>query len=797
MKCPKCGNELTKTGEGRYRCGACGAKFHKKKHKEATPSAEKERVIFPPVQAQEEPAVSERESDFSSQEAAESTAPFASPEANDYPAPSEEPADVDIPTTQEAPEEMDYPARDEETAETYATAPSEEPSDMDIPSPTESLTDIEPPLPTEEPVPQEDYAAQEPEEPQESEESQEPEESQEETIPQEIDEPQEDPAPQEDGLAGEECTEPFVDEREPAPQEAFFYGEESAERETPSTQDVFFPEEPVAPKTEDVFFFGDDSSEKAGEARAQEETFVGEEIESPQEECFVGEEIPPEEEYYVGEEITEPTQYFVGEEITDSQETYFVGEEITEPQAESCVGEEISPTQEVYFIGEEIESSQDACFMGEELQTPQEEPLPQEEYIPQEFDAPQEEPAPQEDAFASETLAEPFVDEGEAEPQVSEPQVAEQESLPSETEEPVDSTVETEEMPPISSSEEVEAQSEEVTTPVPEALAEAEEISYPSEEEQAEKTVPVKKEAKYVYFGSYPQTEVKDSSVTATLRSAVGLFPTSENSHNWTSYRFLYGNRIEDFMWYIDLIQGKEKYRGVYFNKWRPSATNFPADEAHTLQKDNGYRPGGLYWFRYEPIRWRVLEEVGGADLLVADGVLDAREFGSAAFIRENEGDVNVPLTNYVKSSVRAFLNEDFYDTAFSGAERRMIMTTHVKNGEQSAVSKGEKASPKLAKYLSEDTRDKVFLLSVKEMESEAWDYRDDADPENYRLKCTDYTKVLGISASAVKTWLRSPVAKEDTVRASGTYGRADEPTPVSQTSVGVMPAIKIKETEE
>ena len=56
-----------------------------------------------------------------------------------------------------------------------------------------------------------------------------------------------------------------------------------------------------------------------------------------------------------------------------------------------------------------------------------------------------------------------------------------------------------------------------------------------------------------VYFGEYPQSEVKESDLTATLNMETGANPTSENAGKWTDYGYYISGSVESYMWYIDV----------------------------------------------------------------------------------------------------------------------------------------------------------------------------------------------------------------------------------------------------
>ena len=107
---------------------------------------------------------------------------------------------------------------------------------------------------------------------------------------------------------------------------------------------------------------------------------------------------------------------------------------------------------------------------------------------------------------------------------------------------------------------------------------------------------------KTIYFGNYPQSEVKDTALISTLNTLAGTLPTSSNSQAWTSYGYYISGSVQDYMWYIDVTYGEEKYRGVYFRTYRPLNVLYESTYYYSMQEVNGYYPNHVYWFKYEPI---------------------------------------------------------------------------------------------------------------------------------------------------------------------------------------------------
>jgi hypothetical protein len=97
------------------------------------------------------------------------------------------------------------------------------------------------------------------------------------------------------------------------------------------------------------------------------------------------------------------------------------------------------------------------------------------------------------------------------------------------------------------------------------------------------------------------------------------------------------------------------------------------------------------------PIKWRVLQNSGSELFLLSEYILDCKRYhGKSADIKWRDC---VDIT-WQDCDLRKWLNDEFYNTAFTATEKEFIKRTHcTENGE---------GTP--------DTEDKVFLLSVNEI---------------------------------------------------------------------------------
>ncbi len=277
-----------------------------------------------------------------------------------------------------------------------------------------------------------------------------------------------------------------------------------------------------------------------------------------------------------------------------------------------------------------------------------------------------------------------------------------------------------------------------------------------------------------LFFGSYPQEKVPKGALSSALDRLIGVLPTSADSGAWTSYKYyILDDNERDFMWYCDVTYEGARYRAVYFCDYRPNDTMNTSDDNY--QEENGYLVGRVYWFRFEPILWRILEETDGKLHLIADACLDAQAYREVVW--EN---------SYVKSSIRCFLNEEFFKTAFSEDERLAVSLELVVNDmEDSDVIDPTTGGP--------NTLDAVFLLS----DSEAARLLPSGERKG---RATDYARCQGIYAEKHNGcsvwWLRTPYYSiEAWAEVVGTLDKVDFATcEIGATYVGIRPSLWLKQ---
>ena len=208
-----------------------------------------------------------------------------------------------------------------------------------------------------------------------------------------------------------------------------------------------------------------------------------------------------------------------------------------------------------------------------------------------------------------------------------------------------------------------------------------------------------------VYFGSYPQSEV-DSSET--------VYTALQNASGW------------------DL----ENEITISGNKYRRMKKD-DAEYAYAEKDNTGGEEGHYHWaddttwhyFRYEPIKWRVLQTSGNRALLLSDMALDDKVY--AATMNDHIWK-NSRIRNWLNGYGTDFQNENFIGSAFSGAEQQSIQTCTLDEGNQ--------------------VKDKIFLLSPSEIQEKAYGFLKERKPDGFvdipdeakRCRPSDYARAMG-----------------------------------------------------
>ena len=229
-----------------------------------------------------------------------------------------------------------------------------------------------------------------------------------------------------------------------------------------------------------------------------------------------------------------------------------------------------------------------------------------------------------------------------------------------------------------------------------------------------------------VYFGSYPQTEVVESgSKEENALKRMNRYYVTKYATGWDENN--------------DITIGRTKYRRLKGE----DATHYSSNEEGQYNWNGNYKT--YHYFKYEPIKWRVLNRNGNDAFLLADVALDDQKYNT------NYEDVDV---TWETSSMRSWLNgygasvnqsktdyskKNFINSAFTSTQKNAIKTTSVVNNNN--INYGTTGG--------NNTSDQVFLLSTSEVYNTdtAAGYgfvKNNIDDEARRSRCSTYAHAMG-----------------------------------------------------
>lgn len=168
-----------------------------------------------------------------------------------------------------------------------------------------------------------------------------------------------------------------------------------------------------------------------------------------------------------------------------------------------------------------------------------------------------------------------------------------------------------------------------------------------------------------LYFGKVKRN-LSNSTTENELKNLAGNEPTERNPGNW--------KKDDNDKWYIEITYNDIEYTGLYSYD------------------------GKISWTYEKIIEWQIVKKEDGKAFVVSRT--------SVANLPFDENGSN----NYAKSTIRAWLNNEFYNNSFKSEKlRKRILKTEVDNSLASTMDETNE-------NVCENTFDKVFLLSLKEV---------------------------------------------------------------------------------
>ena len=276
-----------------------------------------------------------------------------------------------------------------------------------------------------------------------------------------------------------------------------------------------------------------------------------------------------------------------------------------------------------------------------------------------------------------------------------------------------------------------------------------------------------------VWFGSYPQAEVVTTDLLEKYESSYnGLFLHGEgrfvsDTLYQTYGRMQIGDTEGDFIVDPTLYQTLQSAKGWDANGiitladgeryCRIKRSDVVVDYGSCIDWENDTT---YHYFKYQPIKWRVLSVKNGEAFLVAQNGLDCCEYIDAN-LDEMRRNGEAQFT-WSKSVMRKWLNsydhvtkkgeidntkKGFIDTAFNQAEKKAIKVKEIENKKYDIDYRGSSKYFYVKGYEKEKpTKDRVFLLSFDEITNKAYGFsafymRDDHAKEFLQ---TAYAQAMG-----------------------------------------------------
>lgn len=234
------------------------------------------------------------------------------------------------------------------------------------------------------------------------------------------------------------------------------------------------------------------------------------------------------------------------------------------------------------------------------------------------------------------------------------------------------------------------------------------------------------KDGRTITYGLYPQTVVSDPTTIEALNKL-----TTPEFNGWYLYNEEY---------YAKLIAKPDDEYDVDYPIFNNKAT---------------IEEGETYWFKCKPIKWKVLSNKNGEYFILSSVLLDAHCYDAT-----NPND-------YEGSDIRAWLNDEFYNSAFA-LNNTYIKTTTVDNSAATTYTR----RPSIPGPWDQ-TEDKVFLPSYQDYTNAEYGfdslvYRD----KTRECKTTDYARANGACYNPDSPytyngayWTRSQYCSRSTVK--------------------------------
>ena len=190
-------------------------------------------------------------------------------------------------------------------------------------------------------------------------------------------------------------------------------------------------------------------------------------------------------------------------------------------------------------------------------------------------------------------------------------------------------------------------------------------------------------------------------------------------------------------------------------------------------------------------------DSAAGSVKVMSTVILDISYYYENQDARTIDGET-IYSNNYKYSDLREFLNNGFYNTAFTSLQQSAILITEVDNGMSGTNYKDNGGSTN--NYVCENTFDKIYTLSHGEAKADFFGSNTEVSRTERLLKVTDYAKAKGVYWEVSNSdyignghwWLRSPNYYNNHSASYVYYASALWSTNVDNAQIGVVPAMQL-----
>lgn len=242
-----------------------------------------------------------------------------------------------------------------------------------------------------------------------------------------------------------------------------------------------------------------------------------------------------------------------------------------------------------------------------------------------------------------------------------------------------------------------------------------------------------------ILYGTYPKTKIDEESELYTALKNV--------SKEWKEYGYLKGNQRLDSMQYADFWFDGDKYRAVKNNN-REGAYGYTGNEPER-------------YYKFETLYWTILDPDTG--LMISEYAIDSQPYEEIVHREYVDGDPESYMyradketlaNTYPGSYIDNWLNDVFYETAFTEIQKDNIVTANMEYDVYDATATNKTKTVKCERN--------VYLPTLEDVTNSKYGFTSN---ETRRAPYTDYAQNMGIhpkSGYPEITMLATEYVKDD-----------------------------------